>query len=555
MAAPSDLETGPELEYLKKLASGPLGPVWLARIVTGQEAGRLVTARCLSLVQFDQSELERVVSVSRAFARVAHPCLAKGLGAHCAQSQLIILGEHVAGVPLTALRRAVFAEAASIPLPVAVRIIGDVVRGACELRRECSLSGPFVPDRFVFADTILVASFGETLLSAAGVASELYHCRDIRDLPELGELLSPEEILSTDPPGEKAEVFTLGVLLWELLVGRRLFGGGDCRQTLDAVLYAPVPAVDAAFQADLSIIEPVAEIVRRATSRDEWRYASLRELREALEALPPEALASDADVQRVIQSIAGDYLTDSEWCGGLTSVRLSSNARASTQATDLSSVGHAPLPECYLPWEPATLAGRRHPSGTTGVPLQVVASPDADPPPGSAPATAVTSGLTGGPRRRRAGTIALLVGAALVLVGVGGLSLLRSTAKLAGPTVSVPASSSPPSQVAEANPPSRSSASRFEPETSPPGPEPEPEQSTESGDRARTNGPSSPDLGPDERCESPEPATDAGCPRKISKERKVSARRAPRPAPRSTGKTPPAVKPDAVESSSQRWGI
>ena len=344
------------LEYLKKLSSGPLGSVWLARMVAGEDAGRLAVARCLALAQLEENERERLLCVAKDFASVTHPCLTKGLGAHRDDEHLVILGEHVAGVPLATLRRVAFSQDIPIPHGVSLRIVRDVLRAGSDLRSQCARSGHSVPGRVIFPDTVLVAAFGESLLSDLGVSAELCRCQSIRDLPELVEILAPEELQSDEPAGQAAEVFTGGVLLWELLSGQRLFSRGNCQQTLDAVLYAPIPDLDA-VQNGSEASELIAHIVRYATSRDlAVRYCSLQAMSEAIDALPAGTVASEVEVQALLQQLAGDFLSDSEWCARRRLVEFPLNRTVPISSPSIVSAMRAPLVEGYSPWEPPTLA-------------------------------------------------------------------------------------------------------------------------------------------------------------------------------------------------------
>ncbi|MFO0649245.1 MAG: hypothetical protein U0326_23585 [Polyangiales bacterium] len=77
----------------------------------------------------------------------------------------------------------------------------------------------------------------------------------------------------------RVDVFATGVVAWELLSGRRLFAGTHDAQVLHALLYAPVPALDASVPAE------VAAVVMRALDRDPARrWSSCSAFSEALEA-------------------------------------------------------------------------------------------------------------------------------------------------------------------------------------------------------------------------------------------------------------------------------
>ena len=86
--------------------------------------------------------------------------------------------------------------------------------------------------------------------------------------------LSPESADGKEVDG-RSDIFSLGVILWELLAGRRLFQGDNDLETLQQVKQARIPAL-APLCADL---HPELEaIVRRALAGDrDRRYATARE--------------------------------------------------------------------------------------------------------------------------------------------------------------------------------------------------------------------------------------------------------------------------------------
>ena len=52
--------------------------------------------------------------------------------------------------------------------------------------------------------------------------------------------MSPEQA-NGQPLDGRSDLFAVGVMLWEMLVGRRLFVGEDTRATLAAVLFGQIP--------------------------------------------------------------------------------------------------------------------------------------------------------------------------------------------------------------------------------------------------------------------------------------------------------------------------
>jgi len=91
--------------------------------------------------------------------------------------------------------------------------------------------------------------------------------------------LSPEAASGLEVD-HRADVFAVGILLWELFTGRRLFYGDTDYQTVELVRQARVPSISAI---NPEIENELEQVVRKALARDpEERYQSASDLGDAL---------------------------------------------------------------------------------------------------------------------------------------------------------------------------------------------------------------------------------------------------------------------------------
>ncbi len=185
MEALASFPNNPGLKYLSELSRGSFGVVWLARMVTGSEIGRLVAVRRLALAPLEPANVGRALAAARRYSVLSHPSLAKILGGHKTETDLVMIEEHVIGVPLSKLQELGLARQTSIPIGVSVKLILDVLRASVAIRRGCSNQNLPIPGRTIFPDSVIVANFGEALLSGVGVMEELGRCQSIREQPEM----------------------------------------------------------------------------------------------------------------------------------------------------------------------------------------------------------------------------------------------------------------------------------------------------------------------------------------------------------------------------------
>ena len=106
--------------------------------------------------------------------------------------------------------------------------------------------------------------------------------------------MAPEQIRG-EPADERADLFALGAILFELLTGRRAFDRDSRVETLNAVLHDDVPA-----PGDVAPHVPAAldRIVRRCLEKDpDARFQSARDLAFALETVTEPATATSTSTR------------------------------------------------------------------------------------------------------------------------------------------------------------------------------------------------------------------------------------------------------------------
>lgn len=104
----------------------------------------------------------------------------------------------------------------------------------------------------------------------------------------------PPEQASGNPVDKRADIWSFGVVLWEMLNGKRLFHGSDVTHTLADVLRAPI---------DFSRIPagPLRQLVERCLDRDvKTRLRDIGEARVALERPPEPVTAAKPAAQPVL---------------------------------------------------------------------------------------------------------------------------------------------------------------------------------------------------------------------------------------------------------------
>ncbi len=267
---------------LGALGSGGMGDVYLAE---DQRLGRRVALKVLQPGMAAQpGTIQRFEREARAIASLSHPGIVVLHSLEEAEGLRFLTMEHVEGETLSrAIPPQGFALERLLPLAIALT---DAVSAA---HRQGILHRDLKPQNVMLtADGRLkVLDFGLARLAAApdDVGRTTRETRSVtRDGWIVGTLayMSPEQAqgLAVD---ERSDIFSLGILLYEMATGERPFRGGTNLAVLSSVL-KDTPPLASDLRADVP--KALARMIQRALEkRPEDRYQSASDLRRDLEDL------------------------------------------------------------------------------------------------------------------------------------------------------------------------------------------------------------------------------------------------------------------------------
>ncbi len=266
------------------VGEGGMGEVYRARRVDGGYA-QTVAVKVLRPGYFTAEAVRRFRVERQVLARLVHPGIAAIYdGGTLADGRPYLVLQFVDGTPITA-----YCDAHQLG-------VRDRLRLVCRVAEAVQFAhGHLVVHRDLKPSNILVAADGAPRLLDFGIAKLLDAWADdslaVATRPEL-RLLTPghaaPEQLRGEPVGVATDVYGLGVLLFELLAGRRPFPptGRTPAELEHAVLHLPAPlpsavaprAVARTLAGDLDRI--VLTALRKEPAR---RYATAAQLAEDLE--------------------------------------------------------------------------------------------------------------------------------------------------------------------------------------------------------------------------------------------------------------------------------
>ncbi len=162
--------------------------------------------------------------------------------------QYFLCMELVSGVDLAKLSQRVWREGGPFPIDAALFVALEICKGLAYAHRKHGADGtPLnIVHRDVSPHNVLVSYAGEVKLTDFGIAkaaSRLHHTAGTMVKGKLA-YMAPEQALAK-PIDARADLFSVGVLLFELIAGRRPFKGADEGEALARLIHGERPRLRA----------------------------------------------------------------------------------------------------------------------------------------------------------------------------------------------------------------------------------------------------------------------------------------------------------------------
>lgn len=217
-------------------------------------------------------------------ARIRHPNVVPVLDIVSASDDLLIVMEFVAGETIARLLRSARELGRRPPHRIVAAIIAGVLEGLHAAHEVLGDDGkPLnIVHRDVSPQNIIVGFDGVARVLDFGVAKAAVRFQTTRAGQLKGRLqyMAPEQIRSR-PIDRRADVYSVSVLFWEMLAGKRLFDGENAGTTMVMVLEGTVPSLRAL---DPSISPSLEWLILKGLRPDPTdRFQTAREMAVAID--------------------------------------------------------------------------------------------------------------------------------------------------------------------------------------------------------------------------------------------------------------------------------
>ena len=315
-------------EALCRLAVGGMAEIFLGYTRTGPFAYKpVVLKRMLSEQREDPTALQLLIDEAKVTAGLHHTNVAQIYDLEVTPDEILLVIQFIQGANLEEVVQAQVEKKELVPVGLVLAVIRDAAQGLhqAHITRDARGQPRPIVHRDVTPRNIMVGFDGVGRVLDFGIArAQGAERRTVAGMVRgTTAYMSPEQAIgqNLDP---RSDLFSLGIIFHELLVGQRLFSRENPGKEMAAVYEAPIPPPSALNRRVPKALDPIVlRLLERSLSR---RYATA------------------TDVVRDLQLAAGSTTWGPERCGELISERFASRHKAINQLVARIDAGGHRLP-------------------------------------------------------------------------------------------------------------------------------------------------------------------------------------------------------------------
>lgn len=281
----------------------------------------------------DPHALEAFHLESQLGQSLRHPSLGETYGIEVVEGREALVLELIRGVSLhTVHERLLRPSADERDFFVISSLVGSVARGlqALHVHRAPDGTALRAVHRDVTPKNIIVTHEGIPKVVDFGIAfSAVRNFRTATGMIKGKVSYMAPEYLRGLAWDHRVDIWSLGVVLWELVTGRRLFSSSSPTLTIQAILSAPIPSPR---QLRPEIPEELARIVQRTLARDP-------------EERTPTAISLSAELDEFLDTydVHGHAGATARWLDDITAPAASSTFERNVLRTETSAMPHTAI--------------------------------------------------------------------------------------------------------------------------------------------------------------------------------------------------------------------
>ncbi len=272
-------------EMVRTIAEGGMGVVYQA---LQRGAGQFKKVVAVKLIREEYSTIpefqNNFIGEARLVADLIHTNIVQTYHLGQIGGQYFMVMEYVNGVNLEQFLDRHRQVGRVIPVDLAAFIVSRVARGLTYAHQKCDADGNHlgIVHRDIGAKNIMIAFEGDVKLTDFGIAKafNLMYNEEGQVVAGKDEYLSPEQATRSITDA-RADIFPLGIVLTELLLGYNIFRAADRLDSRRNILELPIPKFST-LRPDIDV--KLEAIIQKALQRErDKRYSTAAELLNDLE--------------------------------------------------------------------------------------------------------------------------------------------------------------------------------------------------------------------------------------------------------------------------------
>jgi serine/threonine protein kinase len=291
-------------EIFGKLAKGGMAEIFLARAATAAGVSRFVVLkRVLQERASDLQFLRMFLDEARLAAQLQHPNIAQVFDVGRLGDSYFFTMEYVHGVTVRELVQGLAGQA--VPIGPALAIAAGAAAGLHHAHERIGVDGrPLgIVHRDVSPSNLMVSFEGHVKVVDFGIAKATVRTQETHSGTVRGKIsyLSPEQAIGGHID-RRSDVFSLGIVMWEMLTGLRLYKRSSEYASMAAVVEEPVPPLPPTTPPALAML-----VMRALAKRPEDRWQTAQEMFDAIEAIATSigTPISPASLSRFVRELFG----------------------------------------------------------------------------------------------------------------------------------------------------------------------------------------------------------------------------------------------------------
>ncbi len=273
------------IEIIEKIATGGMGEVFKAIQKVSDLFERLVVVKNIKSIYTDDKLFTNMFfNEARITAKLIHENIVQIYDLNKVNDEYYILMEYIDGKDLFQMGKVAFSKKELVPIPIILRVIEQVCNGLKYAHDFSDATGkPYnIVHRDISLQNIMVTYTGMVKVLDFGVmqTTEFSNPEAVSKVPGKANYMSPELIRGEDAD-KRSDVFSLGIVFYQMLTGRKPFKHTDINLLMEQILKDDVPPPSTILP---SIPKEIDNIILKMLEKDRRnRFQSANELQHELE--------------------------------------------------------------------------------------------------------------------------------------------------------------------------------------------------------------------------------------------------------------------------------